>query len=163
MGYFRIAKTFEVEFGHRLSKHPGKCRFVHGHTLRIDVVARGRTLDDNDMICDYSGIKVLVFDLIDRLDHALALNSSDPELERLQPIGGRGMLFTDQDPTTEVIARWLFYQIAERLKPGKVIESPDDDTAYEIPAGLQLERVRVWETSTSWAEYVGLGEEAVSC
>ncbi len=27
---------------------------------------------------------------------------------------------------------------------------------YKIPEGLQLERVRVWETSTSWAEYVGL-------
>ncbi len=157
MGYFRIAKTFEVEFGHRLSKHPGKCRFVHGHTLRIDVVARGLTLDDNDMICDYSAIRMLVLDLIDRLDHALALNSSDPELERLLPIGGGGLLFSDQDPTTEVIARWLYFQIAERLKPGEVVESPDE-TPYRIPEGIQLERVRVWETSTSWAEYVGLGD-----
>ena len=28
--------------------------------------------------------------------------------------------------------------------------------SYPIPASLELERVRVWETSTSWGEYVGL-------
>jgi hypothetical protein len=27
---------------------------------------------------------------------------------------------------------------------------------YRLPEGLELERIRVWETSTSWAEYVGL-------
>ena len=42
MGFYRIAKTFEVEYGHRLCKHPEKCRFPHGHSLRIEVVARGR-------------------------------------------------------------------------------------------------------------------------
>jgi len=155
MGLYRIAKTFSVEYGHRLSKHPEKCRFPHGHSLKIEVVARGRVLDDNDMVCDYKALKMIVVDIVDRLDHAMALNSADPQLEGLAAIGERVLLFDDCDPTTEVLARWLYDGISERLENGCVVESPTG-TGYRIPEGLQLERVRVWETATSWGEYVGL-------
>ena len=155
MSFFRIAKTFEVEYGHRLSKHPEKCRFPHGHSLRIEVVARGRELNDQDMVCDYKALKMIVTDVVERLDHAMALNSSDPQLEGLAAIGDRVLLFDDCDPTTEVLARWIFEQIGERLAAGETIQTPTG-TNYEIPADLELERVRVWETSSSWGEYVGL-------
>lgn len=155
MGFFRIAKTFEVEYGHRLSKHPEKCRFPHGHSLRIEVVARGRELNDQDMVCDYKALKMIVADVVERLDHAMALNSSDPQLEGLSAIGDRVLLFDDCDPTTEVLARWIFEQIAERLAADGTVQTPTGAN-YEIPADLELERVRVWETSRSWGEYVGL-------
>lgn len=155
MGFFRIAKTFEVEYGHRLSKHPEKCRFPHGHSLRIEVVVRGRELDDNDMVCDYKALKMLVVDLVERLDHAMALNSEDPELKGLQAIGERVLLFEGEDPTTEVLVRWLYQQISARIAADGAVETPSG-ARYEIPAGLELERVRIWETRTSWAEYVGL-------
>ena len=154
MGYYRIAKTFEVEYGHRLCKHPEKCRFPHGHSLRIEVVARGRDLDDNDMVCDYQALKMVVSELVDRLDHAMALNSADPQLEGLKAIGERVLLFDDQDPTTEVLARWLFDGVATRLAAGGTVLSPAG-VSYEIPSDLELEKIRVWETRTSWAEYVG--------
>jgi 6-pyruvoyltetrahydropterin/6-carboxytetrahydropterin synthase len=155
MGFFRIAKTFEVEYGHRLSKHPEKCRFPHGHSLRIEIVTRGSQLDENDMVCDFKAVKILVIDLIERLDHAMALSSSDPLLESLQPIGERILLFDGQDPTTEVLAKWLYEQIAARLEPGSTVTS-SSGKSYTIPADLELERVRVWETASSWAEYIGL-------
>ena len=155
MGFFRIAKVFEVEYGHRLSKHPEKCRFPHGHSLKIEVVARGSELDDNDMVCDYKALKMLVVDLVDRLDHAMALNSDDPQLNGLKAIGERVLLFDGQDPTTEVLVRWLYEQIADRIAADGTVRTPSGAT-YKIPKGLRLERVRVWETSTSWAEYVGL-------
>jgi len=155
MGFFRIAKTFEVEYGHRLSKHPEKCRFPHGHSLRIEVVARGLELNDQDMVCDYKALKMIVVDVVERLDHAMALNSSDPQLEGLMAVGDRVLLFDDCDPTTEVLARWIFEQMAERLATDGSVQTPSG-ASYEIPAGLELERVRVWETSSSWGEYVGL-------
>ena len=155
MGFFRIAKTFEVEYGHRLSKHPEKCRFPHGHSLRIEVVVRGRELDGNDMVCDYKALKMLVVDLIERLDHAMALNSEDPQLAGLKSIGERVLLFEGEDPTTEVLVRWLYRSIAERIAADGAVETPSG-ARYEIPTGLELERVRIWETRTSWAEYVGL-------
>ena len=155
MGYFRIAKTFEVEYGHRLSKHPEKCRFPHGHSLRIEVVARGRVLDDNDMVCDYKALKMLVVDLVERLDHAMALNSEDPYRSGLETVGDRVLLFDGEDPTTEVLARWLYDRIAARLAEDGWVE-PSSGGRYEVPEGLELEKVRVWETSKSWAEYIGI-------
>ena len=155
MSFFRIAKTFEVEYGHRLSKHPEKCRFPHGHSLRIEVVVRGRQLNDNDMVCDYKALKMLVVDVVDRLDHAMALNSEDPELDGLAAIGDRVLLFDDCDPTTEVLARWIFDQLAGRLAADGSVRS-SSGTNYEIPESLELERVRVWETRSSWGEYVGV-------
>lgn len=152
MGIFRIAKTFSVEYGHRLCKHPEKCRFPHGHSLRIEVVVRGTSLDSNDMVCDYKALKVLVVDLVERLDHAMALNSEDPQLAALEAIGERVLLFEGADPTTEVVARWLYDGIAARLDGEQVVAAPSG-TGYRIPEGLRLERVRVWETATSWAEY----------
>ena len=154
MAYYRIAKTFEVEYGHRLSKHPEKCRFPHGHSLRIEVVARRSHLDDHDMVCDYQALKVVVQELVGRLDHAMALNSQDPQLDRLRAISERVLLFDGQDPTTEVLARWLYEGVRDRLAGGGSVESPTG-ARYELPADLELELVRVWETRTSWAEYVG--------
>ncbi len=155
MAYFRIAKTFEVEYGHRLCKHPEKCRLPHGHSLRIEVVARGRRLDQNDMVCDYKALKLVVSELVDRLDHAMALNSADPARAGFEGIGDRVLLFEDQDPTTEVLARWLYDGVAVRLAEGGTVRS-SGGVDYPIPTDLELERVRVWETRTSWAEYVGI-------
>ena len=154
MSFFRIAKTFEVEYGHRLSKHPEKCRFPHGHSLRIEVVVRGRQLNEHDMVCDYKALKMLVVEVVDRLDHAMALNSEDPELDGLAAVGERVLLFDDCDPTTEVLARWIYDQLVERLAADGAVQS-SGGASYEIPEGLELERVRVWETRSSWGEFVG--------
>ena len=97
----------------------------------------------------------LFSDFLYRLDHAMALNSEDPQLEGLQAIGERILLFDGQDPTTEVLVRWLYDQISERIQADGTVRSPTGAT-YEIPEGFRLECVRVWETSTSWAEYVGI-------
>ncbi|HHQ47784.1 MAG TPA: 6-carboxytetrahydropterin synthase [Acidobacteria bacterium] len=153
MGFFRIAKTFEAEYAHRLSKHPEKCRFPHGHRLRIEVVVRGEQLDANDMVCDYKALKTLVLELVRRLDHAVAINADDPHREPLERMSERVVVFQGADPTSEVVARWLSEQIARRLKSGSEIAAPSG-VVYHLPEGLELERVRVWETATSWAEYV---------
>ena len=154
MGFYRIAKTFEVEYGHRLHKHPEKCRFLHGHRLRIEVVVRGTRLDANDMVCDYKALKVLVTEVVGRLDHAMALNSQDPHLDAFRAVGERLLLFEGQDPTTEVLARWIFDGVATRLASADSVTS-EGGVAYQVPRDLELERVLVWETRTSWAEYVG--------
>ena len=154
MAFFRIAKTFEVEYGHRLSKHPEKCRFPHGHSLKIEVVVRGSELDDRDMLFDYKALKTLVEDLVGRLDHAMAFNSKDVFVDAFGAAGERVLLFPDLDPTTEVLARWLYEGITARLGCDGWVETPSG-TRYRVPPGLKLERIRLWETSTSWAEYCG--------
>jgi 6-pyruvoyltetrahydropterin/6-carboxytetrahydropterin synthase len=149
---FRIAKQFEIEAGHRLSKHPEKCRFPHGHSYTVEVVIRSPELDANDMVCDYKALKIVAQREIERLDHAMLLGPDDAHREGFAPFSERVIVIPDGDPTTEVIARFLFRRLRHALRPGMTVTSPAG-VEYGVPAGLAIERVRVWETSTSWAEY----------
>ena len=145
---YRISKSFEIESGHVLSKHPGKCRFPHGHSRRIEVVLAAESLDANDMVCDFKAVNLALKDFLDSWDHALALNTDDPNFAFYQEKhGARIIPFVRTDPTSEVMAKTIFDEIKRCL----ATTSRQGD--YAIPAGVRVERVRVTETSSSWAEY----------
>ncbi|MFW5652476.1 MAG: 6-pyruvoyl trahydropterin synthase family protein [Planctomycetota bacterium] len=172
---YRICKTFTVESGHMLSKHPERCRFLHGHTRQIEVVLSSEQLDANDMVCDFKTIKLAISDYIDQYDHAMAVNTADPMYPLLKERGQRLVEFKDEDPTTEVLARSIFEHVASVIERGDVysadssesgcpssnsapadsdgVEDASENRGYRFPAGLRLDRIRVWETPSSWAEY----------
>jgi 6-pyruvoyltetrahydropterin/6-carboxytetrahydropterin synthase len=154
-GLFRICKRFEIESGHRLYKHPERCRFPHGHSRTVEVVLRATALDANDMVCDYKVLKELARRELDRFDHAMVLAAADPLAPTFQALSPRVVLLDDGDATTEVMARYLFRRLDAAFRRGGEVVSPEG-TRYQVPPGVRVERVRVWETSTSWAEY---GEE----
>lgn len=151
---YRVCKSFEIESGHMLSKHPGRCRYPHGHSRRVDVVISARELDAHDMVCDFKAIKLAVGAYIDSMDHAMLVNKNDKTLDLLREsgLGERVIEIEGEDPTTEVMARLIYERIADALEHGGEFTDPDGH-AFQLPGGLTLERVRVTETSTSWAEY----------
>lgn len=132
-----------------LSKHPGSCRYPHGHTRVIEVVLSASELDSNDMVVDFKAIKMLCQDYIERYDHRMALNSADPLLPAMRNVHPDSVLvFEKQDPTTEVIARDIFDFVTAALDSGL------ERDGYRIePGRVLLERIRVTETPSSWAEY----------
>ena len=140
---FRICKTIEVESGHILSKHPGKCRFPHGHSRRVEVELAADRLDANDMVCDFKVVKQALQGFLDSWDHALCLNTEDPQFEFYQKTyRARVIPFARMDPTSEVMAKAIFDEL--RLRLAKVADDPAG--GHRIPAG-------VTETSSTWAEY----------
>ena len=153
---YRVCKSIEIESGHMLSKHPGRCRDPHGHSRRVDIVVSSEHLDGNDMVCDFKAIKLAVGDLLDRFDHAMALNAGDPFAKELIEGGmaSRVIAFDGEDPTTEVMARRIFEEVTAAIAEGRVLADPDGHE-FRFPAGLTLERDRLTETSSSWAE-IGL-------
>jgi len=149
---YRVCVAFEVESGHMLSKHPGKCKFPHGHTRRIEIVLSSPSLDANDMVCDFKAVKLAVGDYINSFDHSLAMNSDDPLLPKLSSVSERIVLFEKTDPTTEVLAKGIYDYVAARIREGATL--PDAaGLRYSLPTSLCVERVRVGETSSTWAEY----------
>lgn len=154
---YRICKSFTVESGHMLMKHPGLCRFPHGHSRTIEIVLAAERLDDRDMVCDFKTVKLACKAFIDRFDHSMALNAADPMAERLGPMGERLVLFEGVDPTTEVFAEHIFRFLKGELGAGKTY-ADERGVAYRFPPGLRLQRVRVSETASTWAEYA---EESV--
>ncbi len=152
---YRVCKSFEVETGHMLMKHEGRCRHPHGHSRRIEVVIACETLDGSDMVCDFAAIKAAVRAIIDRFDHALAVNSRDPAARALRESGSAGerlVEFEDQDPTTEVLARHIYEELAGVLAAGGDLYGENGRT-HRLRPELRLERIRVTETSSTWAEY----------
>jgi 6-pyruvoyltetrahydropterin/6-carboxytetrahydropterin synthase len=135
-----------------LAKHPGLCRYPHGHTRTVEVVLSSESLDRFDMVCDFKVLKLVLRDELARLDHAMAMNSADPMLGQMGPMRERVVVFENTDPTTEVMAKHLFDLVRQELAAGKTY-TDERGIAYRFPPGLKLERVRVSETSSTWAEY----------
>jgi 6-pyruvoyltetrahydropterin/6-carboxytetrahydropterin synthase len=149
---YRICKTFEVENAHMLSKHPEKCKFPHGHSRKIEVVVSARELDGSDMVCDFKALKLAVAEFLDSFDHAICVNSKDPLLEALRArVGARVIVYENTDPTTEVMARHMF-EFIERALRQELKAGPGGKPPYQIGSTVKLERLRLWETTSSWAE-----------
>jgi 6-pyruvoyltetrahydropterin/6-carboxytetrahydropterin synthase len=147
---YRICRTFEIESGHQLSKHPDKCRFPHGHTRKVEFVLEADALDRNEMVCDFKVLKEVMCEFLGAWDHALAMNTADPMFKTLRKAyGDRIIPFEGRDPTTEVMARALFDVCRARLAE----YSRRSDARYPLSPGVRLRSVRLWETSQSWAEY----------
>ncbi len=133
-----------------LTKHPDKCRFPHGHTRKVEFVIEADQLDENEMVCDFKIIKEAVGDWLETFDHALCMNTADPAYEDFKArYGERVIGFQDQDPTTELMARTIFDHTEQALTE----YAASKERRYLLKSGVRLIKVRVWETSSSWAEY----------
>lgn len=135
-----------------LMKHSERCRHPHGHTRQIELVLASPKLDENDMVCDFKWIKLAVGEFLDRFDHALCINAGDPMLESMGEHRERVIVFDEGDPTTELIAKRIFEFLNSAIREGKEL-CTDAGVTYRIQPGVRVERVRVGETPTCWAEY----------
>jgi 6-pyruvoyltetrahydropterin/6-carboxytetrahydropterin synthase len=102
------------------------------------------------MVCDFKIIKEVVGEWLDTFDHAMCMNTADPAYADFKGrYGERVIGFENQDPTTELMARTIFDHTVNSLAAYALRV----DTRYPLSRSVRLVRVRVWETSSSWAEY----------
>jgi len=96
----RLVKSFDFEAAHWLPCFPEghKCRRMHGHSFRVDVVVEGEVEAEKGYLIDYGDIKKAIAPIKDRLDH-YCLN----EIEGLE------------NPTSEVLAAWIWDRLKETL------------------------------------------------
>ena len=147
---YRVCKMIEIENGHMLSKHPDKCRFPHGHTRRVEIVLEADDLDTNGMVCDFKIVKTAIGKYLDSFDHALCMNTDDPMYSAFKKAyGDRIIGFESTEPTTEVLAK-CFY---DACVAGFAAYAKSGSDRYDLRVTVKIVRVRVWETSSSWAEY----------
>ena len=94
----RLSKQFHFEAAHDLPTFPPdhKCRRLHGHSFRFDVIVEGEVDPAKGYLIDYGDIKQAAEPIVKRLDHYY-LN----EIEGLS------------NPTSEVLAKWIW----DKLKP----------------------------------------------
>lgn len=134
---FTIEKTFKIPMGHRLLKHQGLCKNFHGHNFVIKVEVGSESLDENEMVIDFSYLKKIVNQTLDKFDHTMLLNDNDPMKYEFDKTF-RNITFVG-DPTAETLCKYFFEKISIDLKAA----SP-----Y-----LQLLSVSIWENDDSKAKY----------
>jgi 6-pyruvoyltetrahydropterin/6-carboxytetrahydropterin synthase len=104
------------------------------------------------MVVDFKAIKQALAPFLDRFDHSMAINSEDPQAAHLQTAyGDRIVRFDHVDPTSEVMAQHIFAYARDTLR-NLALHGPSD-ARYPLRPAVRVERVRVTETATSWAEY----------
>lgn len=131
----RIEVTFDA--GHRLLGYQGKCASPHGHTFRAEVFVDGTELDELGLVLDFGIVKSAVKGWIDQhWDHGFLVNSEDAGL--IAALGSipeaKLYCFARSNPSAEAMARTLYEVARECL-------------------GERLAAVRVWESTTQYAEY----------
>jgi len=98
-----IIKSFTFEAAHFLPNLPDghKCKRIHGHSFRCEVEVTGEIDPVTGFVMDYADVKAAFKPLFAQLDHRF-LNHDVPGLE---------------NPSSEVIARWIWERLAPVL-PG---------------------------------------------
>jgi len=132
-----VTKQFSFAAAHRLLNHEGKCVNLHGHTYHVEVTCEGET-DAMGRVVDFGVIKATFGAWLDKhFDHACILEKGDPLIGVLAQMLLK-VCVTECAPTAEHFAREFLANAQECLTPHSV----------------RVARVRVFETPTSWADYV---------
>jgi 6-pyruvoyltetrahydropterin/6-carboxytetrahydropterin synthase len=108
---YSIEKEFTFEYAHRLYNLRdtlSPCRSIHGHGSEVHIELFSETLNEDDMIIDFTELKIIKEWIDKYLDHAMLLNSEDPLHSYLVNSelcdGQKYFLFHKSDPTAERIA-----------------------------------------------------------
>jgi 6-pyruvoyltetrahydropterin/6-carboxytetrahydropterin synthase len=95
--------TVETGFSaaHRLKNYRGKCENLHGHNWKVTITVQAGELDPAGLAMDFTELKAHAGDIIDHFDHK--------DLSELPE-------FSEQNPTTENIARIIFEKMEKKLE-----------------------------------------------
>ena len=109
---YYIKRHFSFAGGHRLSKHGGLCKNIHGHNYDVWVTVRSPELNENDMVMDFGDLKGIVEPYLKEYDHCLIVNQKD--VHWMKPLAdkmgfkAKVMDQINRDPTAEVMAEIFF-------------------------------------------------------
>ena len=130
---YSITKEVYFCYGHRLMNHPGKCKHIHGHSVKAAITLQAGQLNEQGMVCDFADIAAASAPFIDsELDHNLLLHKDDPLVGILQQANERYMVLHEH-PTAEYIAKLIFDYINAK--------------------GYPVREVTLWETASACASY----------
>jgi 6-pyruvoyltetrahydropterin/6-carboxytetrahydropterin synthase len=105
----------QVKFdaAHHLPNYEGKCRNLHGHTWKVDVVISGLT-NQNGFVIDFTILKRELAILIDKhFDH-------------------KNLNETFANPTCENIASFIFHYLYSKFPGLAIVEVKEGDGGYVV-------------------------------
>ncbi|MFM8331077.1 MAG: 6-pyruvoyl trahydropterin synthase family protein [Candidatus Methylumidiphilus sp.] len=128
-----ITKEIHFCYGHRLMRHAGKCRHLHGHSVKAAITLAAERLNDQGMVCDFADLAAATAEFTEAvLDHNFLLHQDDPLVPLLTQAGER-FLALPEHPTAEYLAQLIYEAVKAK--------------------GLPVVEVTLWETASACARY----------
>lgn len=119
---FRLKISSSFASAHNLINYQGDCENLHGHNWKVEVSVTAVELDKSGLGIDFKVLKAETNTLLKTLDHKY-LNDLDP--------------FRDVSPSSENIARYLYFELSARLNNSNV----------------KVDNVTVWESDAASATF----------
>ena len=119
---YTLTTMVEFSSAHTLVGHSGPCKKMHGHNWRVELEITGEKLDKIGMVVDFKEIRKATNLVVDELDHEF-LNNLEP--------------FSEDNPTAENIARYIFTKLSEEFSNKNV----------------KVNSIKLWETDKSAVSY----------
>jgi len=144
MAKLTCIRRLEFDAMHRVPRHESKCAAWHGHRYAAEIHCTAESLDDLGRVIDFGVIKELVGGWIDQhWDHTALIMEGDP------------------DPATEAIAssnaekgRPVYWMVGPPTAENIVAELASVAGRLLAPAGVDVVRIRLWETPNGSAEWL---------
>lgn len=131
-------RRFEWDAAHRVMRHESKCKNLHGHRYVAEVTTSAVSLDPLGRVIDFGVVKRILGTWIDEmLDHGTMIHVMDTGIAKLCEANQWKFFTMSVNPTAENIAEMIFRIGSELL----------------APQGVQVDRVRVYETPNCYAEF----------
>lgn len=111
----KIAKEFRWEMSHRLPYHSGQCKFIHGHSYKLNVAIEGEP-DDRGMVLDYYNLFDVVNPILKDFDHSFVCDSKDNIMIDFLKKQNFKYNVLDTYTSAENLAKFFLNQIYDRLK-----------------------------------------------
>ena len=119
---YELSVESSFSAAHQLRGHGGGCEKLHGHNWKVQVHVLAERLNEIDLAIDFHVLKKYLAECLAPLDHSM-LNEVFP--------------FTEKNPSSENIAKWVYDSMRKRFLNGDV----------------HLSAVTVWESETASATY----------
>lgn len=135
-----ITKRLEWDAAHRLLRHEGKCKNLHGHryVALIEVSQTDGGANDVGRVIDFSVLKERIGGWIDKnWDHGFIYQVGDT-LGQAAYEEGLKTYVVDFPTTAENLARYLAQTVITKLLPANLVL--DTVTIYETPTSSALWR-----------------------
>ena len=130
-----VTKTFDFDSAHYLPEHPRKCKFLHGHSYKLEVTVRRRVNPITGFVIDFGVLKKAVDKaVVSVLDHGYINN------------------FLDM-PTSENITIWIWELLSRDIKGLERLRLYETGTSYsEITKQDMLEFVNNYDIEADWLD-----------
>ncbi len=119
-----VVKEVTFDAAHQLPGYDGPCQHIHGHSWKLQVGVSGKPCKEKGMVVDFKDLKTILYSqFIIVLDHRFLNDLHYND-------------FPHHMPTAENMVQWMVNILLEI-----------------IDIGLELEFVRLHESTTSYAEW----------